>query len=273
MAGRGPGTPEKISDLGTDIAGFALAPLATGSHLGRSQHGLRRRQLRQRPRRGHGPGQRPRLRPDLRPPLGRVGRAGRAFAHLHLRLGRWPAARRRNVGGAEPGRRFAVQADGRRRGNRLGRRRPHALFRAARGRAPRAQFDQSRHFRRSRRRQRRAGEPHRRQSRHRHHAGRFTRRALAGIYRHGARDLRGGPPGDPAPQPRHRRNPRPHPGLGPLGRIDRLGAGRWQLAGHRARHARRSRLPRRHRQRAGHKADAGRGGQCRAAAMAGFSTR
>ena len=50
------------------------------------------------------------------------------------------------------GRRHAVQAVRRRRGNRLSRRRPHGLFRAARGGADRADLDQPRHLRGARRR-------------------------------------------------------------------------------------------------------------------------
>ena len=50
------------------------------------------------------------------------------------------------------------------RGSRLERRRPHPLFHPARGRPDRAQLDQSRHLCGAGRRQRRAGQPHRRQS-------------------------------------------------------------------------------------------------------------
>ena len=82
------------------------------------------------------------------------GRARPALAHLHLRAGRRPAAGRGHAGRAAPDRRFAVQAVRRRRGARLEPRRPHPLFHPARGGPARAQFDQSRHLRGPRRRQR-----------------------------------------------------------------------------------------------------------------------
>ena len=79
---------------------------------------------------------------------------------------RWSTAGRRggDAGLAEPRRRFAVQAVRRRRGAGLEPGRADALFHPARGRADRAQLDQSRHLRRAGRRQRRADQPDRSQS-------------------------------------------------------------------------------------------------------------
>ena len=65
----------------------------------------------------------------------------------------------------------------------------------------------------------------------------------------------------------HRRDPRADRGLGPLGRLDRLGAGRPQPARHRRRHARHAGLPGRRPHRPGHPPHpGGHGRQCRAAA-------
>ena len=128
---------------------------------------------------------------------------------------------------AGPERRFAVQAVRRRRGARLQPRRPHPLFHAARGRARRAHFDQPRHLRGPGRRQRRADQPHRRQSR-----AWTPARAVSPDGRWLAYTAMARPTYEADRQVVQLRDLRTGAtraltaGLGPFGRLDRLGAGR-----------------------------------------------
>ena len=124
------GQPAQVSGLKGDISGFKVS--ADGSRLlvwADRDLQLRRFRLR-RPAQGAkrrvGPG----LRPDVRPPLGHLGRAGRPQPHLRLPDRRRQGDRRRRAGDWRAGRRHAVQAVRRRRGDRHLGRRPDRLFRA-----------------------------------------------------------------------------------------------------------------------------------------------
>ena len=164
------GTPERVTDLATDIAGFALAPTRRPDRdLGRPQHGLRRLQLRQRPgRRRRG---RARAASTTRPSCA-TGTPGSSPACARASSpSRWSTAgrrararrSRRNLVGDSPSKPFgggeelAWSPDGR-----------TLYFTLREGGPHRAQLDQSRHLRRPRRRQRRADQPHRRQPGHGH---------------------------------------------------------------------------------------------------------
>ncbi len=149
----------------------------------------------------------------------------------------------------------------------ISRRRPHGLFRASRSRADRADLDQPRHLHGPRRRQRRAGQPHRPQRRHRHAADAVARRPHPGLCLDGSRRLRGRPPGGHAARSRHRPDPRAHRRLGPLGQFAGLGPRRPQPARHGRGRDGRSGVAGRRRQRRDHPADRQwHLGQCRPAA-------
>ena len=81
-------------------------------------------------------------------------------------------------------------------------------FALARGGPDRAAVDQPRHLRRPGRRERSAGQPHRRQRCHRHAADGLAGRPHARLCRHGAARLRIRSPGADAARSRHRPGPR-----------------------------------------------------------------
>ena len=197
------GTPEKVTDLATDVAGFLIAPtgdrVAIWADRDMACADFNCANVARRARRARAAAA-SMTRPSCA--TGTPGRAGRALAHLHLPDGRRPAAGRGHAGRAEPGRRFAVQAVRRRRGARLEPGRPHALFHPARGgpapspirpistsiavpadgsAAPTNLTAANRGMDTG--------------------PGRLARRPLARLHRDGAADLRGRPPGRPAAQP------------------------------------------------------------------------
>ena len=147
-AWRSAAAPVQVSNFNGDIGGFKLAPSGDRVVVWADRDlrcaDLDCAGLPAKPKTGIGP----HLRPAVRPPLGHLGRAGRRSSRLFA----FPVAGGKLAGGGvpldrQPGRRHAVQAVRRRRGDRFLARRPHRLFRAARGGPDRADVDQPRHLR------------------------------------------------------------------------------------------------------------------------------
>ena len=246
------GAPVQVSAFKGDIGGFKIAPSGTEAVVW-ADRDLRCGDLNcASVPRDQGDRLRPNLRPIVHPALGYVGDARRPLAALRLR-GRGRKARwRRRSDRGRARRRHAVEAVRRGRGDRFLARRPNHLFRASRGGPNRGAVDQPRHFRGARGRKRAAGQSHRSERRDRHASDRLARRAHARLRRDGPAGLRIRPHGADASRPRLGPGAPAGPGVGPLGRLDRMGEGRQEPAGHCGGHARNARVPDRRGEREGH---------------------
>ena len=127
------GAPQQISDFGADVSRLQAGADGDRVIVWADQTGLPRPRLRRDDLPGQAGRTRPHLRQDVRAPLGHLGRAGHAFAHLRLPDRGRKADRRWRSPDRRPGRRHAVEAVRRRRGDCFLARRQDRLLRASRG--------------------------------------------------------------------------------------------------------------------------------------------